>query len=150
MASAQGHQGNAGCSYALHIDPITPALVGHRVLGRWGALAARPGARDTVAAHGCLGYPHLPGGLQRHHPHPEHGLVANLDIILTGERQRAVLAHAEDGQTGGKGLDRVTLPYLHGQIVLRDQQAATGIQMKRTRMDGPRVDVLDRFRSPVA
>src|SRR5207248_8366156 len=44
MASAKGYQGNAGCSYSLHIGPVTAtALVGHRVRERWCALAAYPG-----------------------------------------------------------------------------------------------------------
>jgi len=32
---------------------------------------------------------------QRHHPHPEHGFVADINIVLARERQLAVIADAE-------------------------------------------------------
>src|SRR6516165_5116318 len=44
-------------------------------------------------------YSHLP--LQRHHPHPEHRLVADVDIVLPNKGQLAVVADAKYREAGG-------------------------------------------------
>src|SRR5205823_4864687 len=44
--------------------------------------------------------------LQRHHAHPEHGLVADIDVIGSREGQLAVVADAEHRQTRLYCLDR--------------------------------------------
>ena len=59
--------------------------------------------------------------LQRHHPHPEHCLVADIDIVLARERQLAVIANTEYRQARGYWLYRIAIPHIHRQIVLRHQ-----------------------------
>jgi hypothetical protein len=59
--------------------------------------------------------------LQRHHPHPEHCLVADIDIVLARERQLAVIANTEHRQARGYWLYRIAIPHIHRQIVLRHQ-----------------------------
>src|SRR6516165_12235316 len=39
--------------------------------------------------------------LQRHHPHPEHHLVADVDVVFTHEGQLAVVADTKHRQAGG-------------------------------------------------
>src|SRR5262245_49272679 len=82
--------------------------------------------------------------LQRHHPHPEHGLAAYVDVVLADEAERAVVADSEDRQPGGKGPDRVAVSHGHRTIVLSNEHAPTRIDVKRAGMDGARLDVLDR------
>src|SRR5215831_8672447 len=84
--------------------------------------------------------------LQLNHPHPEHRRAADLDVVLSHEGELAVVANAEDRQTGRDGPDRVAVSHIHGKIVLGHQHAATRIDVKRARMDGTRLDVLDRRR----
>src|ERR1700731_1334285 len=67
--------------------------------------------------------------LQRHHAHPEHGLVANVDIVLARETQLAVIADAEHRQTGGYCLHRIAIFHIHRQVVLRDQQASAWVDV---------------------
>ena len=45
-----------------------------------------------------------PCPLQRHYSHPEHDLVADIDIVLAHERQLAVIAATENRQASGEGL----------------------------------------------
>ncbi len=59
--------------------------------------------------------------LQRHHPHPEHCLVADIDIVLARECQLAVIANTEHRQARGYCLYRIAIPHIHRQIVLRHQ-----------------------------
>ena len=59
--------------------------------------------------------------LQRHHPHPEHCLVADIDIVLARERQLAVIADTEDRQARGYWLYGIAVPHIHRQIVLCHQ-----------------------------
>src|SRR5215475_2886995 len=84
--------------------------------------------------------------LQLHHAHPEHGLAADVDVVLAYEGELAVVADAEDRQTGGDGPDRVAVSHVHRKIVLGHEHASTWIDVKRARMDGARLDVLDRSR----
>src|SRR5438034_5971492 len=82
--------------------------------------------------------------LQLHHPHPEHGLAGHVDIVLADEGELAVVAHAEHRQTGRDGPDRVAVSHVDRKIVLGHEHASTRIDVKRARMDGARLDVLDR------
>src|SRR5215469_5320580 len=45
-----------------------------------------------------------PCPLQRHYSHPEHDLVADIDIVPAHERQLAVIAATENRQASGEGL----------------------------------------------
>ena len=91
--------------------------------------AARPGAL------------HL---LQRNHTHPEHSLVADVDIVFAREGQLAVIADAEQREAGRYCPDRIAVPHIHRQIVLRDQNAAARVDVKGAGVDLLRLDVLDR------
>src|SRR5882724_8003232 len=84
--------------------------------------------------------------LQLDHAHPEHGLAADVDVVLAYEGELAVVADAEDGQTGWDVPDRVAVSHVHRKIVLGHEHASTRIEVKRARMDGARLDVLDRGR----
>src|SRR5262245_26866761 len=84
--------------------------------------------------------------LQLNHAHPEHGLAANVDVVLACEGELAIVADAEDRQTGWDGPDRVAVSHVHRKIVLGHEHAPTWIDVKRARMDGARLDVLDRSR----
>src|SRR5215475_8049303 len=84
--------------------------------------------------------------LQLHHAHPEHGLAADVDVVLAYEGELAVVADAEDRQTGWDGPDRVAVSHIHRKIVLGHEHASTRIDVKRPRMDGAGLDVLDRGR----
>src|SRR5439155_894378 len=84
--------------------------------------------------------------LQLHHAHPEHGLAADVDVVLAREGKLAVVADAENRQTGWDGPDRVAVSHVHRKIMLGHQQASTWMDMKRARMDGAGLDVLDRRR----
>jgi hypothetical protein len=66
-----------------------------------------------------------PCPLQRHYSHPEHGFVADIDIVFAHERQLAVIADAENRQASGEGLYCVAIPHIDRQIVLGDQQAGS-------------------------
>ena len=57
-----------------------------------------------------------PCPLQRHHSHPEHDLVADIDIVLAHERQLAVVADTENRQASGEGLYCVAIPHIDRQI----------------------------------
>lgn len=79
----------------------------------------------------------LPAGrarLQRHHPHPEHGPIANINIVLARERERAVIANTEHRQARGYWPYRIAIPQMHPQIVLRHQQVPARVNVKGTRM----------------
>jgi hypothetical protein len=82
--------------------------------------------------------------LQRHHPHPEHHLVADVDVVFAHEGQLAVAADAKHRQAGRYCLYRIAVPHIHRQIVLRDQNAAARIYVKGAGVDLLRLDVLDR------
>jgi len=84
--------------------------------------------------------------LQRHHPHPEHHLVADVDVVFAHEGQLAVVADAKHRQAGGYCLHRIAVPHVHRQVVLRDQKAAARVDVKGARVDLLRLDVLDRSR----
>src|SRR6516164_10504601 len=62
--------------------------------------------------------------LQRHHAHPEHRFIADIDIVCARESQLAFVADAEYRQTSGERLDRVGVAHIDRQIVLRDQHSA--------------------------
>src|SRR5260221_10115103 len=85
-------------------------------------------------------------GLQRHHPHPEHGFVADLDIVFAGEGQLAVGAHAEHREAGGYRLYRIAVAHVYRQIVFGDQEPSGRIDVKGARVDPAGFDVLDRRR----
>src|SRR6516162_3042160 len=82
--------------------------------------------------------------LQRHHPHPEHHLVADVDVVFTHEGQLAVVADTKHRQAGGYWRCRIAVPHIHWQIVLRDQNAAARVDVKGAGVDLLRLDVLDR------
>jgi hypothetical protein len=55
-----------------------------------------------------------PGGRsQWHHPHPEHCLVADIDIVLARECQLAVIANTEHRQACGYWIYRIAIPHIH-------------------------------------
>ena len=84
-----------------------------------------------------------PCPLQRHYSHPEHGFVADIDIVLAHERQLAVIADAENRQASGEGLYCVAIPHIDRQIVLGDQQASGRVNMKGAWVYLLGLDVLD-------
>src|SRR5437762_7020166 len=84
--------------------------------------------------------------LELHHAHPEHGLAVDVDVVLAYEGELAIVADAENRQTGWDGPDRVAVSHGRRKIVLGHQQASTWIDVKRARMDGTGLDVLDRGR----
>ena len=98
--------------------------------------------RPRVRVNACA----ISRRLQRHHSHPEHGPVADIDIVRAHEDQLAVIAHPKHRQAGGDCLNRITVPYIYRQIVLADQQASARVDMKCTRVYLLRLDVLDRRR----
>src|SRR5882762_11670067 len=73
--------------------------------------------------------------LQRHHPHPEHRLVTDIDIVLARESQLAVTANTEHRQASGYCVYRLTVPHVYRQIVLRYQEAPARIDVKGARVD---------------
>ena len=73
--------------------------------------------------------------LQRDHPHPEHRLISDIDVVFAHEGQLAVIAEAENREAGGYCLYRIAVPHIHRQIVLRDQNAAARVDVKGARMD---------------
>src|SRR6266705_2984999 len=66
--------------------------------------------------------------LQLDHPHPKHGLAADVDVVLAYESELAGVA----------------VSHVHRKIVLGHEHASTRIDVKRARMDGARLDVLYR------
>jgi len=88
----------------------------------------------------------MSGRLQRHHTHPEHGFVADIDVVFAHECQLAIIADAEHRQACGYCLYRVTITHIDRKIVLRDQQAATRVDVKGARVDLLGLDVLDQGR----
>src|ERR1700747_934730 len=81
-----------------------------------------------------------------HHAHPEHGRAPDVDVVLAYEGELAVVANAEDRQTGRDGPDRVAVSHVHRKIVLGHEHAPTWIDVERPRMDRTGLDVLDRAR----
>ena len=53
-----------------------------------------------------------PCPLQRQHSHPEHGFVADIDIVLAHDRQLAVIADAENRQASGERLYYIAIPHI--------------------------------------
>ena len=86
--------------------------------------------------------------LQRHHPHPEHHLVADVDVVFTHEGQLAVVADTKHRQAGGYCPYRIAVPHIHRQIVLRDQNAAARVDVKGAGVDLLRLDERPTQRSP--
>ena len=86
--------------------------------------------------------------LQRHHPHPEHGSVTDVDFVLAREGQLAVIADAENRQAGGECLYRVAVPHIDRQIIFGDQQAPARVDVKGAWMYLLGLDVLDQCRLP--
>src|SRR5437762_8186057 len=84
--------------------------------------------------------------LELDHSHPEHRLAADVDVVLACEGELAVVADAEDRQTGWNRPDRVAISHVHWKIMLGHEHAPARIDVKRARMDGARLDVLDRGR----
>src|SRR6201984_1127018 len=84
--------------------------------------------------------------LQRHHPHPEHGFVADVDIVLAHERQLAVIADAEHREASRHCRYRIALPHIDRQVMLRNQHAPAWINVKRARVYLLGLDVLYRRR----
>ena len=68
-----------------------------------------------------------------------------IDIVLAHESEFAVIADAEYRETGRRHSYRIAFSHVHPPIVLSDQHASAGIDVKSTRMDGARFDVLDRL-----
>src|SRR4030095_16357280 len=71
-------------------------------------------------------------------------LMGFVDVVLADDGELCVVADAEDRQIGWEGRDRVS--HVRGKIVLGHEHASTWIDVKRARMDGARLDVLDRGR----
>src|SRR5206468_1089989 len=90
----------------------------------------------------CLG----PRALPLDHTHPEHGLAADVDVVLAYEGELAIVADAEDRQTGRECTDRVAVPHVHWKIVLGHEHASAWIDVERAWMDGAGLGVLDRAR----
>ena len=102
---------------------------------------------EPLTAELALGDGDVPRNLrrsQRHHPHPEHRFVADVDIVFAHEGQLAVIAQPEHRQAGGKRFDRIAVPHLHREIVLRDQHASARVDMESARVNFLGFDVLDR------
>src|SRR5580765_4596436 len=87
-----------------------------------------------------------PRFLQLDHTHPEHGLAADVDVVLAYEGELAVVADAEDRQTGRHGPDCVAVSHVHWKIVLGHEHPSTWIDVERAWVDGSGLDVLDRAR----
>src|SRR5205085_11203396 len=77
---------------------------------------------------------------------PEHGFVADIDIVLAHERQLPVIADAEDREPSRYCPYRIAIPHIHRQIVLGDQHAPTWINVERARVYLLGLDVLYRRR----
>src|SRR5205814_338561 len=107
-------------------------------------VAHKPTANRIVALSMVVSSHRESKWLQLNHPHPEHGLAGHVDIVLAYEGELAVVADAEDRQTGRDGPDRVAVSHVHREIVLGHEHASTRIDVKRARMDGARLDVLYR------
>src|SRR5262249_46301210 len=84
--------------------------------------------------------------LQLDHAHPEHGLSADVDLVLAYEGELAVVADTQDRQTGRDGADRVAVSHVHRKIVLGHEHASAWVDVERARVDGAGLDVLDRAR----
>src|SRR6476620_5062729 len=84
--------------------------------------------------------------LERHHAHPEHELVADVNVVLAHERELAVVSDAECRKPGRARDDLVTLPHIHRQIVLCHEQASARVDVEGARMYFLRLDVLDQRR----
>src|SRR5262245_22059113 len=86
--------------------------------------------------------------LQLNHTHPEHRRAADVDVVLAHEGELAVVANAEDRQTGRDGPDRIAVSHIDRKIVLGHEHPSTRIDVKRAWMDCPGLDVLDGGRLP--
>src|SRR5262245_58721444 len=84
--------------------------------------------------------------LQLDHAHPEHGLSADVDVVLAYEGELAIVADTQDRQTGRDGADRVAVSHVHRKIVLGHEHASAWVDVERARVDGAGLDVLDRAR----
>src|SRR5262249_32033652 len=84
--------------------------------------------------------------LQLDHAHPEHGLSADVDVVLAYEGELAVVADTQDRQTGRDRADRVAVSHVHRKIVLGHEHASAWVDVERARVDGAGLDVLDRAR----
>src|SRR5260370_14163896 len=84
---------------------------------------------------------------QRNHPHPEHGFVADVDIVLAHERQLAVTADAEYREASRYRRYRIAFPPIDRQVMLRNQDPPAWVNVKRARVYllGPHVLYLRRL-----
>src|SRR5262245_60082561 len=81
-----------------------------------------PGGLTFTAARRCLWLDHA---------HPEHGLAADVHVVLADKRQPAVFTDPEDREAGGEGPDRVAVPHVDREVVLGHEQAAAGVDVER-------------------
>src|SRR5260370_30856165 len=81
---------------------------------------------------------------QRHHPHPEHGFVADVDIVLAHECQLAVTADAEYREASRYRRYRIAFPHIDRQVMLRNQHPPAWVNVKRARVELLRLDLLYR------
>jgi hypothetical protein len=72
--------------------------------------------------------------LQWYHPHPEHGFVADVDIVFAHEGQLAFIANAEHRQASRHCLHRIPILHIDRQIMFSDQQASARVDVKGTRV----------------
>ncbi len=98
IAVASLDRSAAGEARAQPVDgngPVGGAALRSRSLGRLHALGRVEGEARRVRAQGekIVGITLL---LQGNHPHPEHHLVADVDVVLAHESQLSVVAYAED------------------------------------------------------
>src|SRR5260370_4523047 len=84
--------------------------------------------------------------LERHHPHPEHGFVADVDIVLAHETQFAVGPDAQHREASRYGLYRIAVPHIDRQIMFGDQPLSSLVCGSLARLDPLRLDMLDRGR----
>ena len=108
-----------GATNGSAADPSISGVVRHRralLLGqhhdvsRSSCAASRSRRKAVVVAR-----------LQRHHPHPEHCFVADIDIVLARECQLAVITNTEHRQARRYYPYHIAIPHIHRQIVLRHQ-----------------------------
>src|SRR5262249_466111 len=74
---------------------------------------------------------------------PELRLVADINVILSHEREFAIAANAEDGEAGAERLDAATFTHQKRLDAGCDHHTRAGIKGERAQLDSAAADVLD-------
>ena len=106
---AAAAMGPGGAARAGRAAALRTAILAQQTANTLMAIAGHRGSRSSF--HRQPGTPQAqaraaaprPQTLQRHHAHPEHRLVAHVDVILAHEVECAVGADAEHRQARGHG-----------------------------------------------